>query len=146
MLQAKVVGLESMQGRLKILGPRGRKSVAGTLYRFGEMIMTDAKQNYVPVKENVLRTSGKVELPIDSGNTISVSMSFGGAASAYALAIHEHLAKSSPHSWKIAESHGGVHFRVGGPKYLELPYMKHTDGGKLEAQIASDLSVEWSRL
>lgn len=97
---------------------------AGALFRRAEAIMADSKENYVPVDVGVLQSSGHVELPVIDGRDITVTMGFGGSASAYALAIHEHLSEHSPRSWRVAEQTGaGVHFSKGGPKYLERPLM-----------------------
>ena len=67
--------------------------VAGrSLYRFGQAIMTESKRSWVPVDSGVLRGSGHVTLPRFSGRGrggVEVTLGFGGAASAYALATHE---------------------------------------------------------
>lgn len=53
-----------------------------------------------------------------------VRMSYGGAASAYAEAIHEHESPSSPPSWRGKS----VNFQQGGVKYLEKPLKKRANG------------------
>lgn len=124
--------------RLKAAKARGPQAIAREIYRLNNEIMTDAKQNYVPVEEvgpaggikGLLRASGTVEKPIIHGDgSVSCRMFFGGAASAYALAVHEHLSEYSPPSWQKAEASGrGVHFHPDGhgPKYLERPVAAHT--------------------
>ena len=54
-------------------------------------------------------------------------MTFGGAAAAYAQAVHEHPSSSSPPSWKgkIIKFRGG---RQRGVKYLERPMRFHSIG------------------
>ena len=102
-------------------------AVARALYAEAEGIMADSKEHYVPVDFGVLRDSGTVEEPVieptAEGTVISVTMGYGGAAAAYALAVHEHPSGFDPPSWQVAMATGhGVHFTVGGPKYLELPF------------------------
>ena len=112
---------------LKKLGDNAPKAIGKVLYGEAEEIMGDSKANYVPVAPDggTLRASGHVQLPKIKGSKVTVTMGYGGAASAYALAVHEHLSEHSPRSWKIAESKGtGVHFNVGGPKYLETPTLE----------------------
>lgn len=74
------------------------------LYRFGEAIMTDAKER-TPVDTGALRNSGHVMQPEMVGRTIVVRLRFGGPAAPYAPLVHEDL--TMPH-------------RVGTAKFLEL--------------------------
>ena len=95
-------------------------AVIAALYQEAEAIMTDSEENYVPVEFGVLRDSGTVMEPEHTGTEISVSMGYGGASAAYALAVHETPSDHDPRSWRIA---GEVHFRTGGSKYLERPFL-----------------------
>lgn len=89
-----------------------------------EAIMSDSKENYVPVDEGILRSSGHVVQPEWQGDALIVVLGYGGDAAAYAIAVHEHLSDHSPRSWKVAEAAGRpVRFTVGGAKFLELPMM-----------------------
>lgn len=116
--------LRSLEETLAALGVRARQAVGAALYGIGQEIITDAQEHYVPVDLGVLKDSGMVGEPEYSAGEIAVSMGFGGAASDYAIAVHEHLSEHSPVSWKAAEASGhGVHFTVGGPKYLERPFL-----------------------
>ena len=92
----------------------------------GELIMTDSKQNYVPVDLGVLRASGFVKGPTIMGDNVEVKLGYGGAASAYALIQHE-----------------AMDFRhtVGGPKYLERPVKRAAAG--LGQKIARRLARAW---
>jgi hypothetical protein len=92
----------------------------------GERIMTDSKQNYVPVDKGTLRSSGIVSDPVKEGDTISISLGYGGAAAAYATALHEYPSDANPPTWNgqpLTFSKPGT-----GPKFLELPLMKAVDG------------------
>lgn len=110
-----VAGLEALLGKIP-------EAAAAALFQEGEAIMADAKANYVPVDTGVLRASGMVAAPEIDGNTVSVAMGFGGAASAYALVQHERL---------------DYHHSVGGPKYLERPFLDAANG--LEDRLAERL-------
>lgn len=87
--------------------------LAGPLRLEAEEIMTTAKQR-TPVDTGVLRASGVVRSPDIRPGKVTVELGFGGAARAYALAVHEHPSRHSPPTWS-----GGVSFRTGGPKFLE---------------------------
>jgi len=67
------------------------QAAAKALYEEAEMIMTDSKENYVPVQTGNLKSSGHVQLPVISGSQVSVTMGYGGPAAKYALAVHEGL-------------------------------------------------------
>jgi hypothetical protein len=132
-----VTGLDALNEVLMQFGQKALDEAANLLEARGEMIMGDSKQNYVPVDQSTLQGTGHVEKPVIAGENVSVRLAYGGPGTAYAEAIHEHLSVHSPRSWKIAEVGGahtvfgrlvgsGVHFKQGGPKYLELPFIKGT--------------------
>lgn len=75
-------------------------------------------QNYLtPVEHGTLAGSGTVLPPALNGNRISVTLGYGGPASAYAMYVHELLESPSgkPINWTKAGS---------GAKYLENPTRK----------------------
>lgn len=121
-------GIGDVAKRLHLIVANVPPESAKSLYKLGQIIMTDSKDNYVPVDDGPLRSSGQVHEPVVEPGLISVTLSYGGAASAYALAVHEHLSSHSPRSWKAAEAAGrNVRFSPAGhgPKYLERPVMAH---------------------
>ena len=63
--------------------------VGMAMYMVAEEIMTDAKQNYVPVVSGNLRRSGFVNPFQVQAQRVTVTLGFGGAAKSYALAVHE---------------------------------------------------------
>lgn len=97
------------------------------LYLAGELIITDAKENYCPVRDGILRASGFVNEPVLEEADASVTIGFGGAAEAYALEQHERM---------------DFHHTVGGPKYLERPVMAHAGNGDIQALIAQEIRAE----
>lgn len=64
------------------------------LYVEAESIMTASKRYYVPVDTGSLRNSGTVTPPTESGNTVSVTLGYGGASAPYAAIVHE-----KPKAW-----------------------------------------------
>lgn len=103
-----------------------------------ELIMTDSKANYVPVDKGTLRQSGTIGDPVRKGDEITISMGYGGAAAAYATALHEHPSESSPPTW---EGKALTFTKPGtGPKYLEQPLMKAVDG--MAERLASRIKLK----
>ncbi len=128
---------------LQALGERGKQAGAGALFREAERIMTRSKEEFVPVDDSPLKNSGHVEMPEITGDLITVTMGYGGAAVAYALAVHEHLSEHSPASWEKAEAAGHpvtFHPTGHGPKYLELPLNDARSG--FDARVAADLKPQ----
>jgi hypothetical protein len=121
-LPFKITGSSQVSRNLRKLAARSSDAVMVALALEAELIMTDAKKTYVPVDLGTLRTSGIVDRPMRTGRDISVRMSFGGPAAAYALAVHEHLSVHSPPTWRGT----AVKFSPGGrgPKYLSIPIQK----------------------
>lgn len=115
-----------------------QQDAAGALFRRGEVIMADSKEHYVPTDKAALKNSGHVSLPEIGRTEISVTLSYGAAASEYALAVHEHLSEHSPPSWQTAEREGRpVQFTTGGPKYLEKPVL--AAAGTFQRDLANDM-------
>jgi hypothetical protein len=99
--------------------------VAKAIYTEAQIIMTESKRRCPVAKDGgTLRASGRVNPPEREGRKIWCTLSYGGAATPYALAVHEHLSEHSPPSWIKAEQSGdGVHWTSAGtgPKFLENP-------------------------
>ena len=102
-------GASEMIAKLKKLSAKFPDRVAAALYQIAQQIMTEAKRR-CPVASGggILRASGIVSKPVRNGRQISVTMSFGGAASAYAIAVHETISEHDPPSWTIMYEHGGL--------------------------------------
>jgi hypothetical protein len=118
-------GAKTMQKKLQQLARRAPDQIGRALRQEAEAIMTRSKREFVPVDLGVLRSSGHVQDVQRSGRDVSVTLAFGGAAEAYALAVHEHPSEHSPPSWG-----GDVSFSPGGrgPKYLERPMREAIPG------------------
>jgi hypothetical protein len=121
-----ITGTPELRAALAKIGANAQQAAAAALYQEAEAIMGESKEKYVPVDDSPLKNSGFVKPQDIDGSDIGVTLGFGGAASAYAIAVHEHLSKYSPPSWKAAEKAGRpVKFSPEGrgPKYLEIPFL-----------------------
>ena len=125
-IRVEVTGTDAILRALQQAGRKGMQAATAAFYQEAERIMTDSKEHYVPVHDAILKGSGHVQPPQVTGGHLSVTLGYGGAASAYALAVHEHLSQHSPPSWKAAEAAGRpvtFHPPGRGPKFLELPLL-----------------------
>jgi len=105
-----------------------------------DAILADAQENYVPEDSGDLKDSGVVTESkiVTLDGPIEYGISFGDdKTAAYAISVHEYPSEHDPRSWKAAKD--GVHFRKGGPKYLEIPFRK-AESGMLE-RIASKVKL-----
>jgi len=98
-----VTGVSQMAGKLRSLSSQFPDAVAKAIYQEAQIEMTESKRR-VPVDTGVLRASGFVQDPEKSGGNISVTLAYGGAASEYAVIVHEDLEAFHP---------------IGQAKYLE---------------------------
>lgn len=140
----KLTGTKAMDKHMRSLALRVPKKFGQQLRLQGELIKTDSQRNYVPTNLSTLKNSARVAGPFIDGQgrdalgrftlssgggvgSIEVSITFGGAASDYARALHEHPSSSSPPSWKgkTIKFQGG---RQRGVKYLERPMRFHSIG------------------
>lgn len=140
----KIRGQKEMERKIRAVLARFPDKVEAALKIEAEMIMTRSKRDFVPVDLGTLRSSGFVNSPERKGQTVVVTLGYGGAASAYALSVHERPSEHDPPSWKanplhfFEEAHTRVHGGVGGsvtfsptgrgPKYLERPLKEAVAG------------------
>jgi len=132
-----VVGVDKVLAKLGRYGAEARHLAGAAIYQEALVIMADSKDNYVPVDQGVLKSTGHVELPVVSGNNVSVKMGYGGPAAPYALAVHE-----NPRAGKTGGvSPKGQRYKhwatVGGYKYLERPLLAAVRG--FSSRIAARL-------
>ena len=139
----KLEGAERVRRELKSIANRYPGKMEAALTLEAERIMTVSKQDYVPVDDNPLRSSGHVQPTERSGrlglgDDVEISLSFGGSSAPYALAVHEHPSDHSPPTWEgkvITFSPPGR-----GPKYLEIPFRLARVG--MAARVAKTLGVD----
>ncbi|CAB5220434.1 hypothetical protein UFOVP238_53 [uncultured Caudovirales phage] len=74
------------------------------LYLEGERVMADSKNNYVPVVSGALKGSGRVSKPqlLQDGKW-EIRLTFGNAATLYALEVHERPKSIGQHKNKYLQ-------------------------------------------
>lgn len=99
MIRGTMQGGREMMMAIRKIADKFPDRVGAAIYAEAQIEMTEAKKR-TPVSPTpappgvipgTLRASGRVEEPIREGKNISVTMSFGGAAQAYAVPQHERL-------------------------------------------------------
>lgn len=143
-ISAELTGAAEWKAKLRAMGPAAFAAMVASAHRSFEEVMTISKEEYVPVDQGTLRSTGYVEPPAVAGTSATITMGFGGPAAPYALAVHE-----NPRAGKT----GGVspsgkpyeHWaRTGGWKYLETPLKESTE--KIAANIRADVEAAHVRL
>lgn len=81
-------GDEALIERLELAQANAVKDMAAAMYREANYVMRKSVET-VPVDYGVLRGSATVTKPNVKGTVIDLNFGYGGAASAYALAVHE---------------------------------------------------------
>lgn len=114
---------EQFTAKLKMRLSAAVKAARGAAWEFGEEVMEDSQENYVPIDTGDLKDTGHTQWE-DSGNVFRVTLGYGGPSAGYALAVHENLNMSPVGTVIHNRLGGGVHERIGGPKYLERPFRK----------------------
>lgn len=147
-MELRFTGQTKAARQLQMAAQSGTPALATGLFREANIIITAAKQDFVPVDEGVLRGTGYAAAPEISGNRVSVEMGFGGPAAPYAVRQHEDLT---------------LRHTVGGAKYLEIPLKArlagmpavlkmHVENGvrqaiqrlqKVQANLAAGRAVNW---
>jgi len=118
-LQATIKGGPAMATKLTRLGPLAVKAGMASLYRSGEAVMTDSKENYVPIDTGALKSSGNVQVIQGTNGGGKIALGYGGPAAPYAVYVHE--MNKNYNKGKVW-------------KYLQTPLQMH------EPQIATDLA------
>ncbi len=103
----QITGMAQLNRNLRRAGPLALAALAQAAVQEQEQMITEAKQQ-TPVETGTLRASGTVKPPQISGTGVTVDAGFGGAASHYAIYVHEIMSNQHP---------------VGGPKFLERPFL-----------------------
>ena len=90
-----LIGEERVLSTLRRMQAQFGDKVGGALKEQAELIMTDSKQNFVPVDTSALKTSGNVGHVKREGRDLSVELTYGGPSVDYAQDQHEtHRTKS----------------------------------------------------
>lgn len=129
-MTVELKGVRELIRRLDSTPAAVRDACGKGLYRFGEKIMSESKDRYVPVDTGTLKRSGRVDRPEISGDNVSVKLSYGGAAQAYALVQHERTDFHHPH---------------GQAKYLETPVKIHGTQAGVNQFLVPEIRRELER-
>jgi hypothetical protein len=139
MMRVKLDGVKEFRRVLSKLDGAMLHILKEEVFAEAEAIMERSKSDFVPVKDGYLWTSGHVRPPKVKGTNVTVTLGYGGKASAYALAVHE---GAGPQSWVGAtisfQPHGDQY-----PKYLERPMMDARKG--FPARLARSVKPRFER-
>jgi len=124
----KLTGIPELEAALTEAGGLALEAFASAMLQEQEQIISDAKR-LTPVDTGVLRASGTVLPPVITGTQVEVQAGFGGAASAYAVPVHERM---------------GVHHPTGQAKFLEQPFLERA--ATLPAKLAAKVAAAFERL
>lgn len=108
----KLIGEESLKLLFGRASNSHEKSLAKAVFIIANKVLNESKE-LVPVDLGALKKSGQVEKPVITATDISVEITYGGDARAYALIVHE-----DPN----AQHKDGKTY-----KYLEIPVNNNRD-------------------
>lgn len=112
-----VLGAKELRRYLARVGPEALPVVTGVLFEQAHEGFAES-QRIVPHADGILAGSGLVKPPEISATSISITLGYGGAASAYAERQHEDLTLSHP------DPRNPNSRPTGQAKYLEEPMRK----------------------
>lgn len=143
MITIELIGDRALSAAYQALGNLALPVVSQSLYETGNVIIADAKENYVPVDFGHLRASGFVDEPVVQGPSTTVALGFGGPDVPYALSVHENPRAGRTfglgplrHGKQVIYKH---YAQVGMWKYLELPWK--ASGAQLLEHLAESLEA-----
>ena len=84
------IDMTQLKSLLTYGGVRAAKALGQGLYREGALAFA-ASQREVPVDTGILKNSGVLSKPYFYGGSLVVDISYGGAASDYAIIVHEDM-------------------------------------------------------
>ena len=90
-MSIKVEGLAKFSRNLDSILDAALSGAARGMNQWAETTMTESKENWVPVDQGELRSTGIVGEPEIQGSNVSLEMGYGGPAAPYALKQHEDL-------------------------------------------------------
>jgi hypothetical protein len=122
--QTILLGSEQLKAALAALGAQAPRVLASAFLQEAEVVMEKAKE-LTPVDSGNLKSTGRVIPPVLEGDTLTVTLTFGGPAANgeevhYAVYVHENLTARHP---------------VGEAKFLERPVLEWADVA--EARLAA---------
>lgn len=124
----KITGTGELQRALAKAGPLALGALTQAAVKEQQETITDA-QAQTPVETGALRASGTVDPPQVSGTSVTVKAGFGGAASGYAIYVHEIMDNHHP---------------VGNAKFLERPFLARAP--QVTTELAKSVEQAWRAL
>lgn len=92
----RLKGVEAMQAKLRRLQERLPDAVGRALYQEAQIERTESMRR-TPFELGTLRASHRVTPPRYEGRKVTVTITVGGAAAAYAIYVHEDLDAYHPY-------------------------------------------------
>lgn len=123
-----LTGVKDFEKALLEAGALALPALAIAVQQEQEAVMTVAKER-TPVDTGALRGSGTVLKPKIGTTSVTVEAGFGGAASEYAVVVHERM---------------GVNHPVGQAKFLESAFLERVKD--IPKNIAERVEQAWRRL
>lgn len=111
----RIRGLRSTLRNMAVLGGKAEKNFGQGLLGEADRILAKSEP-LVPVDENILRTTGRVEGPRAAAGYYKVWVKYGGGPAPYAPYVHE-----MPETYNFTKPGTG-------PKFLEKPAMAAVPG------------------
>jgi hypothetical protein len=141
-----VSGMDRLRERLAKLGGVMALTAGAALYEAAREGVEAPAMDNCPIAPDGGTLRGTIETlaPEVEDGRITCRVVAGGPAAPYAIAVHEHLSDYSPPTWRKAEESGrGVHFQVGGPKYLERALNAFAPGAADEVAKRFEIRDAW---
>lgn len=140
----EISGATEWRAKLSRMAPAVFGALVASAHEGFEAVMATSKEEYVPVDQGTLRSTGHVEAPVVSGMSATITMGYGGPAAPYAIAVHE-----NPRAGKTGGlSPSGKPYEhwasSGGWKYLETPLKASTE--RIAAKMRADVEAAHVRL
>jgi len=139
-ITVKFTGIDKTRVELERLMRELPGAYEAALFEVGHDIK-NASVELVPVKHRTLANSAFVNDPEGEGFGAGVTIGYGGAASAYAIAVHETPSKYDPPSWKGKGGNLNWSKPGTGPKYLERPFLRKSR--QLGPNILKKIKQRW---
>lgn len=124
----QITGMGQLNRALRQAGPLALTALAQAAVQEQEQVITEAK-NQTPVEFGTLKGSGTVLPPKVSGTGVTVDSGFGGAATSYAVFVHEIMRNHHP---------------VGNAKFLERPFLARVP--MMGVNLAKGVERAWQAL
>ena len=139
-IETKFSGIKTTMAEIQRLMDKLPGAYEAALFEIGNDIKSQSV-GLVPVKHRTLANAAFVNDPEGEGLGAAVTIGYGGAASAYAIAVHETPSKYDPPSWKGKGGNLNWSKPGTGPKFLERPFLKESK--QLGPTVVKKIKQRW---